>query len=347
MGSETAETESVTPENIMEVGFGFFASKALLSAVNLGLFTMLAEGSMSAAEIRQELDLDGRGLYDWLDVLVALGFLEREGIKEEATYSNAPDADLFLDRDKPGYVGGMLEMANDRLYPFWGDLEEALKTGNPQNEIKHDDKELFEKLYEDEERLQQFTSAMAGVQMGNFKALAGKFDFSSYDRLCDIGGADGELCLQIAGAYGHMECINFDLPKVASIAEDKIERRGLDDRVHVVAGDFWEDDFPEADVITMGNILHDWGLDEKLNLLEKAHSCLPEGGACIVIENIIDNNRSENVFGLLMSLNMLIETREGFDFTAGEFSGWCEDVGFERCEFLSLAGPASAGIAYK
>lgn len=339
--------EQITPEQIMKVGFGFAPSKILLSAVKMGLFTKLAQAPMSAEEIRKEFDLDGRGLYDWLDSLVALGFLERQGLKEDAIYSNSPDSDHFLDQNKRGYIGGILEMANDRLYPFWSDLEEALGTGNPQNEIKHKDTDFFDELYKDKDRLRQMTRAMAGIQMGNFKALVGKFDFSSYNTLCDMGGADGELSLQVANKYEHMECITFDLPKVATIAKEKISKWGLEDRVQSVAGDFWEDEFPEADIITMGNVLHDWGLDEKLILLEKAYNSLPEGGACIVIENIIDNDRSENVFGLTMSLNMLIETRDGFDFTFNEFKDWCEDIGYSSTELIPLTGPSSAAIAYK
>ncbi|MDX1617726.1 MAG: methyltransferase [Balneolaceae bacterium] len=350
MDVATAKTETeqkVTPDKIMKVGFGFQTSKVLLSAVKLGLFTKLAQNPLSGEEIRKLYDLDGRGLYDWLDALVALGFLEREGLKENAVYSNAPDADRFLDQNKKGYLGGILEMANDRLYPFWSDLEEALKTGNPQNEIKHKDTEFFKVLYQDKERLRQMVDAMAGLQMGNFRALINKFDFSQYESLCDIGGADGELCLQVAGAFDHIDCINFDLPKVKQLADEKIARRGMEDRVESVAGDFWEDDFPEADLITMGNILHDWGLDKKKNLLNKAYESLPEDGACIVIENIIDDDRSENVFGLVMSLNMLIETRNGFDFTGRQFEEWCSEIGYSSTEIIPLAGPASAAVAYK
>ncbi len=341
------EQDRITPKKIMKVGFGFSSSKALLTAVKLGLFTNLAQNPLSAEEIRKEFNLDGRGLYDWLDALVALGFLEREGLKENAIYSNSQDSDRFLDQNKRGYIGGILEMANDRLYPFWSDLEEALRTGNPQNEIKHEDTDFFEILYEDEDRLRQMTRAMAGIQMGNFKALVNKFDFSQYNTLCDMGGADGELSLQVASRHDHMECVTYDLPKVASIAEEKIKKWGLEDRVKSVAGDFWEEGFPEADVITMGNILHDWGLDKKLTLLEKAYSSLPEDGACIVIENIIDNDRSENVFGLTMSLNMLIETRNGFDFTSREIKEWARKTGFSSTEIIPLTGPSSAAIAYK
>lgn len=346
MGIDDRE-KRITPEKIMKVGFGFFNSKVLMSAVKMGLFTTLAESPMSGSEIRNEFDLDGRGLYDWLDALVALGFLERDGKKENAVYRNAPVSKRFLDSNKKEYIGGMLEMANDRLYPFWSNLEEGLETGNPQNELKHGDTKFFDKLYKDKDRLRQFTRAMAGLQRDNFKKLVHKFDFSSYDKLSDIGGADAELSIQVASYYEDIECTNFDLPKVASIAQSKIESREMSDQIQSVAGDFWEDDFPEADVITMGNILHDWGLDNKITLLEKAYRSLPEDGACIVIENIIDDNRSENVFGLNMSLNMLIETPGGFNFTGREFNQWTTEIGFTSTEVIPLTGPTSAAVAYK
>lgn len=155
------------------------------------------------------------------------------------------------------------------------------------------------------------------------------------------------MCIQVASQNDHINCINFDLPKMASIAEQKVKRIGMDDRIETVAGDFWEEPFPDADVITMGNILHDWGLDEKMTLLEKAFDSLPKEGACIAIENIIDDSRSENVFGLTMSVNMLIETRNGFDFTGKDFDKWVREIGYEDTEILPLAGPASAAVAYK
>lgn len=337
----------VTPARIMQTGMAFWSSKALLSAVKLDLFTQLAEEPLSAPEVQRRLGLDDRSLYDFLDALVALGFLEREGIRETARYRNAPDADRFLDRNKPSYIGGFLEMANDRLYPFWGDLEEGLCTGEPQNEIKLDERDLFDKLYDDPDRLEQFLSAMAGVQMGAFVALSEHFDFSPYSTLLDAGGASAALSIQVARSHKHMHCISTDLPVVEPIARQRIREAGLEDRVEARSLDFWEQDFPAADVITMGNILHDWGLPEKEALLGKAYKALNDGGALIVIENVIDDDRRENAFGLLMSLNMLIETRHGFDFTGADFDAWARKAGFSRTEVMPLAGPTSAAIAYK
>ncbi|MDX1667424.1 MAG: methyltransferase [Saprospiraceae bacterium] len=339
--------QNVNPSKIMQVGLGFWASKTLLAAVDLDLFTLLSNGPKDGPQIRKAIGLHRRGLYDFLDTLTALGFLQREGTGELAKYSNAPDVDAFLVKGKPTYVGGMLSMANHRLYGFWGFLEEALKTGRPQNEVKHGDKPLFEKIYEDPKRLEEFLAAMAGIQMGNFMTLAKEFDFSPYKTLCDMGGANGSLSIAVAQENDHMQCISFDLPPVEPVATQHIHARGLADRVSSKSGDFFKDQVPSADVITMGNILHDWGEEDKLFLLNKAYEALPENGVFIAIENLIDDERRENAFGLMMSLNMLIETPEGSDYTPSDFDAWAKDVGFKRTSFMPLTGPASAAIAYK
>jgi precorrin-6B methylase 2 len=238
-------------------------------------------------------------------------------------------------------------MANARLYPFWGDLTEALKTGKPQNETKHSGEGMFAKLYEVPERLEQFMDAMAGISAGNFKMFSRKFDFSKYRTLCDVGGATGQLSCMVAQAHPHMRCTSFDLPNVAPIATRKIKAWGLADRVSAVGGDFFADALPKADVITMGMILHDWNLAKKKILIRKAYDALPEGGAFVVIEALIDDERRKNAFGLLMSLNMLIEFGDAFDYSGADFTGWCRDIGFRKFEIIPLAGPSSAAVAYK
>ncbi len=337
----------VTPSKIMQVGMGYWASKILLVAVNMKLFTYLTKQEMSGEDIKTRMGLNGRGLYDFLDTLVALGFLKRRGLKETALYSNAEDTNLFLDKNKPGYVGGMLEMSNNRLYAFWNNLEEGLKTGLPQNEAKTGGKPFFEDLYNNEEKLSEFLKAMGGMQMGNFMSFANKFDFSGYSTLCDIGGAGGYLAAQVAMNNVHMKCISFDLPPISPIATENINTMGLSGKVVIQSGDFTKEDFPKADVITMGNILHYWGLQDKKALIKKAYDALPQGGAFVVIENIIDNNRKENAYGLMMSLNVLIETPEGFNFSATDFDGWVKETGFTQTSVMSLTESTSAVIAIK
>lgn len=337
----------LNPSKIMQIGMGFWASKTLLTAVNMGLFTYMADKESSAKEIGEALELHDRGLYDFLDTLVALGFLKRVGLKEQAIYSNAEDVDMFLDKNKPSYIGGMLEMANNRLYPFWNNLEEGLKTGKPQNEIKKGGVPLFEAIYADENRLREFVRAMGGIQMGNFVAFSKHFDFENYNSLCDVGGAGGYLACQVALHNDHMTCTTFDLPDVESIARENINIMGMSDRVSAQSGDFFSQDIPEADVITMGNILHDWGIEDKKMLIKKAYESLPKGGALVVIENIIDDARSENAFGLMMSLNMLIETPAGFDFSEADFDEWVKACGFTKTYSIPLTGPSSAVVAIK
>jgi len=338
---------NLDPSHILQVGMGFWPAKTVLSAVELELFTELSSEAMTGEEIGERVGLHPRGIYDFLDTLVALGFLERDGNGSEGRYANTQETATFLDKRKPTYVGGILEMSNSRLYPFWGDLTEALRTGQPQNEIKHTGRPMFDELYSDPARLEQFMDAMTGVSMGNFMALSEKFDFSRYETVCDVGGATGQLSMILARRHPHLRCISFDLPVVAPIAERRIAEAGLSDRIEVASGDFFADPLPAADVITMGLILHDWNLERKMDLIRSAHEALPEDGAYIVIENLIDDERRENAFGLMMSLNMLIEFGDAFDFTGSEFSGWCRQVGFRDVEILPLTGPASAGIAYK
>jgi hypothetical protein len=335
------------PSHIMQVGAGFWASKTVLSAVELELFTQLSSESMTGEEIGERLGLHERAIYDFLDTLVALRFLERDGDGSDGLYRNTAETAAFLDKRSPTYIGGILEMMNARLYRFWGDLTEALQTGEPQNEVKHTGKPMFEELYSDPARLEQFMGAMQGISAGNFHMLAEKFDFSTYKTVCDVGGATGQLCTILATHHPHLRCTSYDLPVVTPIAERAIAAAGVADRVAAASGDFFADPLPGADVITMGLILHDWNLDRKMHLIRSAYEALPNGGAFIIIENLIDDARRENAFGLMMSLNMLIEFGDAFDFTGSDFAGWCREAGFHEIEILPLAGPASAGIAYK
>jgi ubiquinone/menaquinone biosynthesis C-methylase UbiE len=343
----TTNQNAVTPARIMEVGMAFWPSKVLLSAIKLGLFTELGKAAKTGAQLRDALALHPRSDPDFFDTLVALRFLERDGDGVGAKYRNTVETGLFLDRNSPAFMGGFLEMANDRLYHYWGDLVDALKTGHAQNETKHGGKGVFEELYSQPERLEQFMDAMAGISTGNFQAFAEKFDFSKYKTLTDVGGATGQLSMLVAKHNPHMTCTTTDLPEAIEIAKKKIAEAGMTGKVKAEPVDFFSDEFPRADIVTMGMILHDWNLERKMMLIRKAYDALPDGGAFVVVENLIDDARRENAFGLMMSLNMLIEFGEAFDFTGADFDRWCREVGFKRTEVIHLAGPASAGIAYK
>jgi hypothetical protein len=340
-------TATGTPDRILEIGFGFWPARVLLTAVEMGLFTRLGARAMTAQELGNALELHPRGTYDFFDALVALGFLLRDGDGPEGRYRNTEDTAMFLDRDKSTYMGGILEMCSARLYGFWNDLGAALRSAKPQNELKHGGQSMFEKVYQEPARLEQFLSAMRGISTPNFQALADKFDFSRYRTLCDVGGATGVLATTVARRHPHLQCSSFDLPIVEPIARRSIARDGMAERVQAVSGDFLTDPLPKADVITMGMILHDWNLEKKKHLVRLAYDALPSGGAFIAVENLIDDARRQNAFGLMMSLNMLVEFGDAFDFSGADFWSWCREAGFKRYEVLHLKGPCSAAIAYK
>jgi O-methyltransferase domain/Dimerisation domain len=335
--------DRVSPDHIMSVGLGFWASKTLLSGVELELFTELAKRPETAAELQSRLGLHPRSARDFLDALVALGFLQRK----DGVYDNTPATALFLDKRKPSYIGGILEMANHRLFRFWGSLTEALRTGKLQNEAASGGESMFATLYSDPDRLKGFLKAMTGISHGASLAIAAKFPWGKYKTFVDVGTAQGDTAVQVAGAHPHLTGKGFDLGVVAPIFEEYVAEQGLTERLTFVAGDFFKDPLPKADVFTMGHILHDWDLAQKKQILQKAWNALPAGGALIVYESIIDDDRSKNAFGLLMSLNMLIETSGGFDYSGADCISWMKEIGFKEAYVEHLVGPDSMVVGIK
>ena len=332
----------LSPDKILQLAFAFSASKTLLSAIELGVFTELAKGPLDATRLRDRLELHSRSARDFFDALVALGMLQRE----DGRYLNTPETDLFLDRAKPSYLGGVLEMSNERLYPYWGSLTEGLRTGRPQNEAKQGGN-LFDALGKDPERMRLFMSAMTAFSTGAAKALAQKFPWSKHRTMIDVGGAQGAMPVHVALAHPHITGGSFDLPGVEPLFNEYVASFGLDGRLRFHPGDFFKDPLPQADVLTMARILHDWNLDEKRMLIRKAYEALPKGGALVVIEMLIDDDRRQGIFGLMMSLNMLIETPGGFDFTGADCSGWLREAGFRETRVEPLAGPDAMVVGIK
>jgi hypothetical protein len=331
------------PDHILQVGLGFWASKTLLSAVEMEVFTELAKHPADLETLQGRLGLHQRSARDFFDALVALKFLERRN----GRYYNTPSTDFFLDKRKSSYIGGILEMANHRLYSFWSHLTTALRTGLPQNEIRSGSPNPFDAIYAEPARLKEFLKSMSGLSHGANLAIAQGFAWSKYHTALDVGTAQGDLIAQVALANPHIEGIGFDLPEVRPIFEEFVEANGLAGRVKFIAGSFMDQPLPKADVIMMGHILHDWNLETKQMLVRKAYEVLPDGGAYIVYDSIIDDARSANEFGLLMSLNMLIETPGGFDYTGTDCSGWMKQAGFREARIEHLVGPDSMVIGIK
>jgi hypothetical protein len=337
------DQSGVTPGRILHIGLGFWAAKTLLSAVEMEVFTELAKKPEDLETLRGRLGLQPRSARDFFDALVALGFLRRA----DGKYGNTPDADLFLDKHKPSYIGGMLEKANQRLYGHWNHLTEALRTGKQQNEAKDGSGSPFEALYADPARLKTFLAAMTGISRAANLAIAQKVPWRQYKTFADVGTAQGDLAVQVALANPQLHGIGFDLAEVGPIFEEYVEHNALSGRLRFQNGNFFTDPLPKADVITMGHILHDWNLDEKRMLLGKAYEAVPPGGAVVIYDAVIDDDRSQNAFGLMMSLNMLIETPGGFDYTGADCIGWMKKAGFREAHLEHLVGPDSMVIAVK
>jgi len=331
------------PDQIQRLSFGFMASKVLFSAIEFGLFTELAKGALNLAEIQKRCGLHPRGILDFLDTLVAVGMLERRG----DIYSNTAETDFYLDRAKPTYIGNYVEISRLREYQVFDKLSEALRTGEPQNEIKSGDEDWVDALYGTPEMLRFFLQGMTGHSLPSAMAIAQKFPWAKYQTFADIGTAEGCLPVQVALAHPHLMGQGFDMPAVRPFFDEYVTSFRLEDRVRFRVGDFFKESLPAADVLVMGMILHDWNLETKKMLLKKAYEALPDGGALIVYEHLIDDERRENVNGLLMSLLMLVETQGGFDYTGADCCGWMREAGFSETRVEQLTGIESMVVAIK
>ncbi|MEW1718995.1 methyltransferase [Streptomyces sp. NPDC093109] len=332
------------PDRLVQLGLGFWPAKVLLTALELGLYSELAAaGPADAATLTARLGLHERGARDFLDSQVALGLLDRE----DGVYRNAPHSATFLDRARDTYIGGLLEMAGEQWYRSWGNLTTALRTGQPQNNLAGKDGDPFDALYNDPELTRRFQKAMTGGSMAAAQALARHFPWAEFSRVVDVGCSEGILLSTVLAEHPHLNGVGFDLPQVAPSFQDTVARVGLADRLRFAGGSFLTDPLPPTDVIVFGRVLHDWGLETKRMLLAKAYEALAPGGAVVVYESMIDDDRRENAFGLLTSLHMLLESPDGFDYSGADCLGWMADAGFRDCTVRPLQGPVSVVVGRK
>lgn len=334
---------SPDPDALLRIASGFMTAKVLLTASSLGLFSELAERPLTGDELRARLTLHPRSAHDFLDTLVALGLLERT----DGTYANIPATARYLVRGEPTYLGGFLEMTDARMYGLWGRLEAALRTGEPQNEIESGDEDIYATLYADPDRLAAFQQAMTGLSMGSVLALVDAIDWSPYRTVADIGCAEGFLLTRLLRRHPHLRGTGFDLSAVAPAFQQRLAESGLTDRLAFRAGDFFTEPLPQADVLIFDHILSNWDLPTCRTLLRKAHEALTDGGLVVIYETLLDDDRRENVDGLLMSLTMLLETPGGFEYTGADCRGWLADAGFRESHVRHLSGPESMVIGRK
>lgn len=336
------ENRVITPDRIVKLGLAFRAAKALLSAVELGVFTALAESPLDLDTLRKRVGIDERGARDFFDALVALGMLERD---ESGHYANTLETDLYLDRQKPTYIGGELDHFNTYVYPHWNLLTPALRTGKPQSGARATGH--YPALYADQAALETLVKGMTGGTLPVAKALAAKFNWQNYKTIIDVGTAQGCLPVQIAHAHPHISGGGFDLPPVAPHFGNYVREHDLSHRLRFYAGDFLQDPLPSADVLVFGRVLHNWDIATKRMLLKKAYDALPAGGVLIVYERLIDDKRRVNAAALLASVNMVIMTAGGFDFTGADCISWMREAGFRNMRVELLTSEYSMVVGTK
>ena len=328
------------PKRILEIAYAFWRSKALLSAVELGVFTVLAEGPFDLATFTRRIGIHERGARDFFDALVALGALRRDA---DGRYGNDPEFDLYLDRRKPAYLGGLLDHLNARHFQNWGLLTQALRTGAPQSGGVG----TYKTLHDGHPMQEIFLSGMTAGSLVAAQAIAAKFPWRKFSTMIDIGTAEGGAAVEVARAHPHLTGGGFDLPPVEPVFTRYVERQGLSDRLRFHPGDFFSDPLPSADVLVMGRILHNWDLPTRRMLIAKAYRALPPGGALIVYDPLIDDARSSDAHCLLSSLNMLIETSGGSEYTGADCKEWMRQAGFVEINAEPLGDMHTAIVAHK
>lgn len=329
-----------TPDRIVKIGYAYREAKALLSAVELGVFTALSGQALDAEQLRARIGIERRAARDFFDALVALELLDRD---DAGRYSNTAESACYLDRTKATYHGGELEFINAQLYGRWNDLTAALRTGQPQAGAAGG----YEARYRNPAARQAFARAMTVATLPVAAALASKFPWRDHKSVADVGSAQGCLLVEIVEAHQHLTGCGFDLPPLEPLFDDFVKERGLSGRLRYQPGDFFQDPLPAADVLIMGRVLHNWDLAGKRMLLRKAYEALPNGGALIVYERLIDDARRTNAKALLSSLNMAVMTAGGFDFTAADCIGWMQDAGFGACRAEPLTGDQTMIVGTK
>jgi hypothetical protein len=349
------EPPAVAPDRITALGNGFKAARALLSALELGVFTALSEGPLGLRALRATIGIHERGARDFLDLLVALGMLDRD---TEGRYRNTPETSLYLDRNKPAYIGDYFEFAAAYEFPAWTSLTQALRTGSPQQ--KPPTREASAAACEPAESAPHYgvayarpggaepmAKAMTAATLAVARSIAAKFPWQDYATMLDVGTAEGCLPVQVLQRYPRLTGTGFDLPPLAPLFDAYVEQHALSSRLRFHPGSFFSDPLPGAEVVVMGRVLHNWDLATKQMLLTKAHQALPPGGAVIVYERLIDDARRSNTPGLISSLNMLVMTASGFDFSGADCAGWMQAAGFQRIRTEPLVDGHSMVVGFK
>ncbi|WP_405166349.1 acetylserotonin O-methyltransferase [Nocardia sp. NBC_01499] len=326
------------PQQILETGMGFWPSKVVLTAVEAGVFTELAVRPLSQQDLMERLDWQPRAAGPFLGALVDMGLLRRD---RTGRYTNSRQAALFLDRAKPSYIGGLMELSSTRLYDLWSGLGDLLRTGKPGAEEEQGESEFFSSLYGDQVALRKFLAGMTGISTGEAMLIAARFPWKRFRTFLDVGAAQGALPVRIALTHSHIRGVSYDLPAVRPIFEEYVASFGLSDRIRFTTGDMFDGPLPTADVISFGHVLHGYSETVRRELIAKAYEAVPPGGALLVYDAMSDPGRKRNLVSFLSSLNIMLEMREGFEASTTQCANWLREAGFEQIKTRHLIGPTS------
>ncbi|MBI4337928.1 MAG: methyltransferase domain-containing protein [Chloroflexi bacterium] len=337
--------ELPSPDRIQEMMQGFWVSRALFTGVELGVFDQLSHSPASAEVLAYRLRLHPRALERLLNALVALGLLS----KEQGRYRNAPEAEAYLVKDRPTYIGGQVEHLASLHWRLWEHLPDAVKNNAPQ--VRHvlgPGFDILQNLYADPQRLRAFVQGMHNLTMPAAHEIMDNFDCSPFRCLMDVGGGSGALGIAAVKRHPHLKAIVLELPAVCPIAQDYIAQQGVGDRVRVQAGDFFKGEtLPrEADVIALGWVLHDWPPRQAQAILANCYEALQPGGAILVCEKLLDEDKTGPPITALMNLHALVSTG-GEEHTASEYQAWMVEAGFHNMEVRRLTGNRDIVIGWK
>ena len=334
------QTNTALPERIIDLAYGFWHSKALFAAVELDVFSKLADGPLDLATLTSRTGIHERGAREFFDALVALGLLDRDAA---GRYSNVPESDRYLVRGNANYLGGLLEHLDTRHYQNWTKLVQALVSGKPQSALGT---ESYAGFYADARKQELFLTGMSAGSLLAAQALARRFPWNRYKTFLDVGTAEGCVPVEIASAHPHLQGIGFDLACLEKAFTRYVRKHGLTGRLQFYPGDFFVDPLPRADVLVMGRILHNWDRSIRTMLLEKAYRATSPGGSLIIYDPLIDAER-RSPHGLLSSLNMLLETSGGSEYSAAECESWMRAAGFGDIQVEPLGDMHVAVIGSK
>ncbi len=322
----------MSPAPILDLIEAFRRSKTLFTAVKLGVFDRLHEAPAAAS------DFEHPAMDRLLDGCVSLGLLE----KRDGKFINTPLAEEYLVRSSPRSFYGYIVYSNDALYPMWGHLDDAIREDSHRwKQTFGTDGPLWDYFFRTAEAKHDFLMGMHGFGQLTSPSIAGAFDLSGYRKLVDLGGATGHLALAVRDRYPQIQAAVFDLPPVIAVVRELVGQRA-----ELIAGDFLSGELPEADLFALGRILHDWNEDKLRRLLKKIFDRLPAGGALLIAEKLMAEDRRGPVAAHMQSLNMLVVT-EGRERTLSEYATLLYSAGFETVKGRVTGTPLDAILAVK